>query len=156
MCIRDRQVEASRYTGVWSDPLSRTLLLRSLMVALAVTVMTVLTAYPVAYFVSFHVSPSKKSLWLFLITIPFWTSYLIRIFLWKVILGFNGVINSAPVSYTHLDVYKRQADEYALFHGRAPNAVRLAGVGNIPRQQYDSGLAELAHLLPHPTSDLAV
>jgi spermidine/putrescine transport system permease protein len=40
------------------------------------------------------VASSKKSRWLFLITIPFWTSYLIRVFLWKVILGYNGVINS--------------------------------------------------------------
>ena len=30
-------------------------------------------------------------MWLFLITIPFWTSYLIRVFLWKMILGCNGV-----------------------------------------------------------------
>ena len=31
-------------------------------------------------FISFHVRPERKSLWLFLITIPFWTSYLIRVF----------------------------------------------------------------------------
>jgi spermidine/putrescine transport system permease protein len=55
-----------------------------------VTLATVLLAFPIAYFVSFHVDPSKKALWLFLITIPFWTSYLIRVFLWKVILGYNG------------------------------------------------------------------
>ena len=123
------QVEASRYTGVWSDPLSRTLLLRSLMVALAVTVMTVLTAYPVAYFVSFHVSPSKKSLWLFLITIPFWTSYLIRIFLWKVILGFNGVINSALMGVGIISEplqainYSLGAVVTALAHAYAPFAI---------------------------------
>ena len=29
-----------------------------------------------------------------LLTIPFWTSYLLRVFAWKIILGFNGVINS--------------------------------------------------------------
>jgi spermidine/putrescine transport system permease protein len=33
--------------------------------------------------------------WIILLTIPFWTSYLLRIFAWKIILGFNGVINSA-------------------------------------------------------------
>lgn len=37
-------------------------------------------------------------MWLFLIIIPFWTSYLLRIFLWKIILGYNGVINSALTS----------------------------------------------------------
>ena len=70
----------------------------SLFVSATVTLITVCLAYPVAYFVSFVVSPARKSLWLFLITIPFWTSYLIRVFLWKVILGFNGVVNTALVS----------------------------------------------------------
>ncbi len=86
------------YASAWSDRISRALMIRSLIVSMSVTLFTVLLAYPVAYFVSFHVSPSKKSLWLFLITIPFWTSYVIRVFLWKVILGYNGVINSGLLS----------------------------------------------------------
>lgn len=82
------------YIDAWSDPQVRQLMLRSLWVAMSVTAATVLLAFPVAYFVSFHLRPERKSLWLFLITIPFWTSYLIRVFLWKVILDFGGVLNS--------------------------------------------------------------
>ncbi|MCA3439557.1 MAG: ABC transporter permease [Rhodobacter sp.] len=84
----------ANYIEAWTNELYRVVMLRSLMVALAVTAATVLLAFPVAYFVSFYVDPSRKSMWLFLITIPFWTSYLIRVFLWKVILGYNGVVNS--------------------------------------------------------------
>ena len=84
----------ANYIEAWTNELYRIVMLRSLFVSLTVTAVTVLLAFPVAYFVSFHVDPSRKSLWLFLITIPFWTSYLIRVFLWKVILGYNGVINS--------------------------------------------------------------
>ena len=84
----------ANYIEVWSSPIYRSIMLRSLTVSFAVTVVTVLVAYPIAYFVSFHVHPSRKSIWLFLITIPFWTSYLIRVFLWKVILGYNGVFSS--------------------------------------------------------------
>jgi spermidine/putrescine transport system permease protein len=58
-----------------------------------VTLATVLLAYPMAYFVAFHVK-RYKFLWLILLTIPFWTSYLLRAFSWKIILGFNGAINS--------------------------------------------------------------
>jgi spermidine/putrescine transport system permease protein len=72
-------------------------------VSAVVTLVTVLLAYPIAYFVSFHVEPSKKALWLFLITIPFWTSYLIRVFLWRVILGFNGVVNTALLEVGIID-----------------------------------------------------
>lgn len=84
----------ANYIEAWTNELYRVVMVRSLLVALSVTAVTVLLAFPVAYFVSFHVDPSRKSLWLFLITIPFWTSYLIRVFLWKVILGYNGVVNS--------------------------------------------------------------
>ena len=84
----------ANYVDVWSSPIYRSIMLRSLTVSFSVTLVTVLVAYPIAYFVSFHVAPSKKSIWLFLITIPFWTSYLIRVFLWKVILGYNGVFSS--------------------------------------------------------------
>jgi spermidine/putrescine transport system permease protein len=90
----DTTFTLENYQRIWNEPIFGTLLWRSLKVSLGVTLITVLLAYPVAYFVSFYVDPSRKSLWLFLITIPFWTSYLIRVFLWKVILGFNGVINS--------------------------------------------------------------
>jgi spermidine/putrescine transport system permease protein len=46
-----------------------------------------------AYFIAFRVT-KHKLLWLILITVPFWTSYLLRVFAWKLILGYNGVINS--------------------------------------------------------------
>ncbi|MFC5737415.1 ABC transporter permease [Sinirhodobacter huangdaonensis] len=84
----------ANYAEAWSDPIFRSILLRSVIVSALVTLVTVVLAFPIAYFISFHVPASKKSRWLFLITIPFWTSYLIRVFQWKVILNYNGVINS--------------------------------------------------------------
>ncbi len=86
------------YIEVWTGRIDRALMLRSLTVSAMVTLVTVLLAYPVAYFVSFHIRQDRKSLWLFLITIPFWTSYIIRVSLWQVILGYNGVINSGLMS----------------------------------------------------------
>ncbi|MPL92912.1 spermidine/putrescine transport system permease protein [Rhodobacter sp. 140A] len=84
----------ANYAEAWSDPIFRAILLRSVIVSALVTLVTVVLAFPIAYFISFHVPATKKSRWLFLITIPFWTSYLIRVFQWKVILNYNGVINS--------------------------------------------------------------
>jgi len=85
----------ANYTEVLTKPQYRAVMLRSLNISLLVTLTTVLLAYPVAYFVSFHVKPEHKSLWLFLITIPFWTSYIIRVSLWRTILGFEGVVDSS-------------------------------------------------------------
>jgi spermidine/putrescine transport system permease protein len=75
----------------------RALFYRSIAISSVVTVVTVMLAYPMAYFVAFRVEKSKF-LWLVLLTIPFWTSYLLRVFAWKIILGYNGVINSGLMS----------------------------------------------------------
>ncbi|NEY89061.1 aminotransferase-like domain-containing protein [Tabrizicola oligotrophica] len=53
-------------------------------------------------------------------------------------------------------VLLRTADQFALIHGRAPHAVRLAVPGNIPRQTMEAGVAALARLLPRPPGDLTV
>lgn len=125
----DRTFTTKNYVEAVSDPLYRALLIRSVMIALAVTVVTVALAYPVAYFVSFHVHPSRKSLWIFLITIPFWTSYLIRVFLWKVILGYNGVLNSSLLGIGVIDepltfiLYNQNAVVITLAHAFAPFAI---------------------------------
>jgi len=117
------------YVEAAQDPIYGLLLGRSLLVAGAVTLLTVITAFPVAYFISFHVKPSRKSLWLFLITIPFWTSYLIRVFLWKVVLGFNGVINSGLIELGVIDapitfiLYNLNAVIITLAHAFAPFAI---------------------------------
>ena len=124
-----REFTLDNYKAVWSDPIFHKVMLRSLGVALAVTLATVLLAFPVAYFLSFVVPPERKALWIFLITIPFWTSYLIRVFLWKVILGHNGVINSTLTSLGIIDeplgflLFNVQAMVITLAHAYAPFAI---------------------------------
>lgn len=78
------------------------LLVKSLLMSLAATVAVVLAAYPMAYFLAFRVK-SHKLTWLILITIPFWTSYLLRVFAWKLVLGYNGAINSGLISLGLID-----------------------------------------------------
>ncbi len=90
--------QTATYLGAWSDPVLFSIMIRSLIVSVLVTLMTVALAYPMAYFISFNVAPARKGIWLFLITIPFWTSYVIRVFMWNAILGFSGVINSTLMS----------------------------------------------------------
>src|SRR3546814_500696 len=63
----DRTPTLANYREVWSDPLYRVLMVRSLAVSAVVTLVTVLLAYPMAYYLSFHVA-QRKALWLFLIT----------------------------------------------------------------------------------------
>jgi spermidine/putrescine transport system permease protein len=120
-------ITGENYAELWSRPVYGYIMFKSLMVALVVTFATVMLAYPVAYFVSFHVKPERKSLWLFLITIPFWTSYIIRVSLWFVILGFGGVLDSslAAIGLEPLNVasYSILSIIIVLAHAYAPFAV---------------------------------
>ena len=81
------------YAEAVEKPMYRALLLRSLTISAICTVATVLLSYPMAYYVAFHVRKHKMA-WIILMTVPFFSSYLLRIFAWKIILGYNGVINS--------------------------------------------------------------
>ena len=89
----DRSFSLKNYIVFFEKPIYLKLLLKSVKISGAVTLATVLLAYPAAYFIAFKVK-TNKLVWLILITVPFWTSYLLRVFAWKVVLGFNGVINS--------------------------------------------------------------
>ena len=89
----DRTFTLKNYREALTEPIYRDLLLRSLYVSITVSIVTVVLAYPVAWFVSFH-GGRYKGLWLFIITVPFWSGYLLRILSWKVILGYNGVLNN--------------------------------------------------------------
>jgi spermidine/putrescine transport system permease protein len=89
----DTHFTLDQYANSFGRESYRALFYRSLAISGIVTVVTVALAYPMAYFVAFRVEKSKF-LWLVLLTIPFWTSYLLRVFAWKIILGYNGVINS--------------------------------------------------------------
>jgi spermidine/putrescine transport system permease protein len=70
-----------------------TLFWRSVRMSLTVSVLVVLVAYPLAYFLALSGTKRKYVLLLVLIA-PFLTSYLLRVLAWKVILGSNGVFNS--------------------------------------------------------------
>jgi spermidine/putrescine transport system permease protein len=85
-----------------NKPIYLLLLFKSILISLASTIAVVVLAYPMAYFLAFRVTRHKMA-WLILITVPFWTSYLLRVFAWKVILGYNGVINSGLISLGLID-----------------------------------------------------
>ncbi len=124
----DTTLTLDNYREAWTKPLYQVLMWRSLRISLTVTVVTVLLAFPIAYFLSFKVT-KRKALWLFLITVPFWTSYLLRVFLWKVILGYNGVLNSTLLGLGFIDapltfiLYNLNAVVITLAHAWAPFAI---------------------------------
>jgi spermidine/putrescine transport system permease protein len=82
------------------DPVYLRLFWKSVQMSLIVSVVIVLLAYPLAYYLALSGTKRKYVLLLLLIA-PFLTSYLLRVLAWKVILGDQGVVNSF-LFWTHL------------------------------------------------------
>ncbi|MFM7552675.1 MAG: ABC transporter permease [Actinomycetota bacterium] len=76
-----------------SEGIQLNLFFKSVTMAMTSSVIAVIVAIPVAYFLAFCVQKSKYT-WLLIVIAPFLTSYLLRVFAWKVILGDQGLINS--------------------------------------------------------------
>ena len=75
------------------DPIYLRILLYSLGVGLTTMVFTILIGYPLAYFIA-RSPVRKRSLYLFLILLPFWTNFIIRIYAWIMILRTEGLLNT--------------------------------------------------------------
>ena len=124
----DTTLTLDRYKDFFSKPVYTMLLARSIKISFFVTLVTLITTYPLAYYIAFYVKKNKM-LWIVLMTLPFWTSYLLRVFSWKVILGHKGVINSAlmasgminePLSFL---IYSQTAVVLTLAHAWAAFAI---------------------------------
>ena len=75
------------------DPIYLRILGYSLLIAGLTTVFTILIGFPLAYYIA-RVSPSRRPVFLFLILVPFWTNFIIRIYAWIMILRAEGFLNS--------------------------------------------------------------
>jgi ABC-type spermidine/putrescine transport system permease subunit I len=73
-------------------------LARSLLVSLEATAISLLIAYPIAYFLAFKARPNATRAVLMLFTVPFLINYIIRTFAWTWLLGRTGPINSALIA----------------------------------------------------------
>lgn len=75
------------------DPLYGAIFVRSIWVALVSTVLCLLMGFPLALFIAR--SGSRRNLYLSLVVLPFWTSFLIRTYAWMFLLRDTGLINTA-------------------------------------------------------------
>lgn len=67
--------------------------LRTFWWGILVVFLSLVVSYPLAFYIT-RQKPATRNLLVFLIIIPFWTNYLVRIYAWKFILGNTGFINS--------------------------------------------------------------
>jgi spermidine/putrescine transport system permease protein len=88
------------FVTLFSKPVYVEVLLRTVRIAAAVTLCSLLLGYPLAYYLSFRAGARKELLYQ-LVIVPLWVSYLVRGYAWKTILGSEGVLNGF-LQYLHL------------------------------------------------------
>ncbi|MGH8249361.1 MAG: ABC transporter permease subunit [Steroidobacteraceae bacterium] len=87
------RVNFANYAFLLSDSLYVNSYLNSLLTAAISTLFCLLIGYPMAYGIA-RSSPARRNLLLLLVMLPFWTSFLLRVYAWMGILKNNGVINN--------------------------------------------------------------
>ncbi|MCK5568871.1 MAG: ABC transporter permease [Spirochaetes bacterium] len=89
----EKTLTLKNYKLFFTDTIYPRILFKSFRLALSVSIISIVMAYPLAYMVSFKMIRGRNLLFMMCI-IPLWVSYLVRIIAWRSILGNRGVINS--------------------------------------------------------------
>lgn len=85
----------TNYDRALTSPIYRNIFWRTLEIAGMATVIALLLAYPIGYYIGAVASPKRQGVLLLLVLIPFWTSYIVRTYAWIGILQSNGFLDSA-------------------------------------------------------------
>jgi spermidine/putrescine transport system permease protein len=92
----------ANYVHVLGVSLYRQQLLRTLWISVVTTLLTLLLSYPIALFLA-RLRGRAKPIFVLLLFLPFWTSYVVRTFVWLPILGRQGVINHSLIALGVID-----------------------------------------------------
>ncbi len=87
------KLNLNNYAFLFTDALYANAFLNSVEVAFFSTLCCLLIGYPMAYGIA-RAAPARRSLLLFLVVLPFWTSLLLRVYAWIGLLKANGIINN--------------------------------------------------------------
>jgi putative spermidine/putrescine transport system permease protein len=86
----DRKFTLDNYQQILTDPSFRKVALRTLGMAIAVTLTDIALAFPIAYYAARIAKPKARNLILVAVVLPLWSSYLVRVFAWRVMLEGGG------------------------------------------------------------------
>ncbi len=86
-------INFENYAYMWEDTLYINAYLSSLKIAAISTLLALLVGYPMAYYIARAPEP-KRSILLLLVVLPFWTSFLLRVYAWIGILKTKGILNA--------------------------------------------------------------
>jgi putative spermidine/putrescine transport system permease protein len=80
---------------LWENDVYRTIALRTVAIATAVTLIDAVLAFPIAFYMAKVASPRVRGLLVVAILMPLWASYLVKVYAWRIMLQGNGPLNWA-------------------------------------------------------------
>jgi putative spermidine/putrescine transport system permease protein len=83
----------SNFETLVKVPIYRTIALRTIGIAAAVTLTDAVLAVPFAFYAARIAAPRQRSILFVAVLIPLWSSYLVRVFAWRLILARHGILN---------------------------------------------------------------
>ncbi|WP_432146165.1 ABC transporter permease [Streptomyces sp. bgisy084] len=86
---------ADNFREILTDPVYRTVALRTLGIAVAVTLLDALLALPMAFFMAWVATGRLRRALLVAVLTPLWAGYLVKAYAWRVMLGEHGIVNAA-------------------------------------------------------------
>jgi spermidine/putrescine transport system permease protein len=149
--VKNYRMEVAFQFSNWQRMLSRDFFwdayFFTLWLALLATIITSAVAFPASYFLAFKASEKVRRWAIFFLIIPFFTSYLVRIFAWQVILAQSGVIN-AGLSYLGLGPWQMLNTQFGTMVGYLVLCLPLAVIlQTFSLANIDKRLVEAAHNL---------
>jgi putative spermidine/putrescine transport system permease protein len=85
----------SNFQTLWEVDVYRTIVLRTVAIAAAVTITDALLAFPIAFYMAKVASRRARALLVILVVLPLWSSYLVKVYAWRIILAQDGILNWA-------------------------------------------------------------
>ncbi|HXI45437.1 MAG TPA: ABC transporter permease [Candidatus Acidoferrales bacterium] len=93
-----RSFTLQNFVSLLTDPVYRTITIRTLTIAILVTLTDAVIAFPIAFYMARIAGSRARSILFMLVLLPLWSSYLVRVYAWRVILAPGGLLDWAFTS----------------------------------------------------------
>jgi putative spermidine/putrescine transport system permease protein len=88
-----RELSLASYRQLFGQPAHLDIVLRSTMMAIVVAGASVIVAFPIAYYMARYTRGSSRAFFYVAIMLPMWTSYLVKVYAWRLILAKQGILS---------------------------------------------------------------
>jgi len=87
------ELTLDNYVEIATEPIYRTIGVRTVLMASIVTLTTIVLAFPIAFYMAKIASARTRGVLVVSILLPLWSGYLVKVYAWRIILGETGVLN---------------------------------------------------------------